>query len=278
MLHKSIRAIFSVFALLMIGVFMYRVLQGNWSVLNWLMLSIAAVCTVLVFRCFVYIFNYSYGLACIGNGGVVAVGTGTQAGWLLGGLLALYGLRLFWFTWSRMRSASYAERMAGVRQADAALPVPVKGALWLQCTFLYTFHLFGLYFAGLQGSLTPAGWAAAAIIAAGIVIEAVADAQKQAGKARHPDRFVTGGLYARWRHPNYVGEIAVQVGILVAGIAAAPAGWSALAAAVLAPLYIVVLMVAECFRADHSMEQRYGEQPAFQHYRARSGSMLPKVT
>jgi steroid 5-alpha reductase family enzyme len=276
-LHKYIRAIFSVFALLMIGVFAYRVYAGEWAALNWLMLGVAALSTVLVFRCFVYIFNYSYGLACIGNGGLIAVAFANPAGWVLGGLLALYGLRLFAFTWRRMRSDSYAGRMVNVREADAALPTPVKAALWLQCTFLYTFHLLGLYAAAAHGVLTAAGWAGAGIILLGIVIEAVADAQKQAGKTRQPDAFVTQGLYTRWRHPNYVGEILVQVGIMVAGAAAVWPDVVLLVGVWLAPGYIILLMVAECYRADHYMEERYGAQPEFQAYRARSGSLLPRM-
>jgi steroid 5-alpha reductase family enzyme len=258
------------------GVFAYRVYGGGWSAVNWLMLTVAAVSTVLVFRCFVYIFNYSYGLACIGNGALLAGAFANPAGWILGGLLAVYGLRLFWFTWQRMRSESYAERMVNVRQADAALPVAVKGALWLQCTFLYTFHLLGLYMAAAAGALTAAGAAGAAIILLGIVIEAVADAQKQAGKARQPDTYVVHGLYARWRHPNYVGEILVQVGIIVAGGAAVWPDPVLLLAVWLAPVYIILLMVAECYRADAYMGERYGADPAFQVYRERSGSMLPR--
>lgn len=260
----------------MIGVFAYRLYHGEWSMLNWLMLGVAALSSLLVFRCFVYIFNYSYGLACIGNGVLIAIAFGGEAGLVLGGLLATYGLRLFWFTWSRMHSESYADRMTNVRQADTAMPTPVKAALWLQCTFLYAFHLLGLYFAAAQGALTPAGWVGAAIILMGIVIESVADAQKQAGKALRPDTFVTQGLYARWRHPNYMGEILVQIGILVAGVAAVLPYSGSVVAVVLAPLYVLLLMVAECFRADNYMESRYGADLKFRDYRARSGSFFPQ--
>lgn len=276
-MHKHIRAIFSVFALVMLVAFGTRVWAGVWSPLNWATLGIAAVACVLVFRSFVYIFNYSYALAALGNGLLLAVVLRTPAALLLGGLMALYGLRLLVFTWSRVRSASYAERVANIAKADVAMPAPIKAALWLQCTLLYTFHLFPVYLAGRSGALTVTVLVGGAVILLGLVVEAVADAQKQAGKARDATTFVTAGLFARWRHPNYVGEIVVQLGLIIAGLGAALPLWGSWIAAVVAPLYIILLMLAECVRADEYMELRYGDRPEFQVYRRSSGSMLPKI-
>ncbi len=276
-MYKHIRKVFSAFALLMIVLFVLRVSAGTWSVVNWGALAVAAVACLLVFRCFVFIFNYSYALACLLNGLLIAAAVQTPAALLLGGAIAVYGLRLLLFTWRRTHSASYAPRVARVRQEDAKLPPPVKVALWLQCTFLYTFHTYGIYLAARQGTLGDSVLLGAVIIIAGVFIEGLADAQKQAAKQRAPDAFVTTGLFARWRHPNYIGEIVVQVGLIVAGVAAVVPTWDNLAAVIVAPLYIILLMISECLRADDHMEQRYGEQEAFRRYRERSGTFLPRL-
>jgi steroid 5-alpha reductase family enzyme len=276
-MHKHIRTIFSVFALIMIVAFGMRLWAGVWSPLNWAMVVVSAVMCVLVFRCFVYVFNFSYALASLLNGLLLAAVLQTPAAYLLGGAMALYGARLLWFTWSRVRSASYAQRAANIDEANAAMPGPIKVALWLQCTFLYTFHLFAVYLAGSIGALTVSTLAGAALIFLGLIIETVADAQKQAGKAVAASSFVNTGLYARWRHPNYIGEIIVQLGLIVAGIGAAAAMWGNLVAAIAAPLYITLLMLAECVRADESMQLRYGEREDFRAYLARSGSILPRL-
>jgi steroid 5-alpha reductase family enzyme len=190
--------------------------------------------------------------------------------------MVLYGVRIFLFSWFRMSSSSYAPRFENVRKADAQMPSPVKFALWLQCTFLYGFHLFAVYLAGQAGEVNASVLFGTIIILAGTVIEGLADQQKQRSKAVAPDDFVQTWLFARWRHPNYMGEILVQVGLIVAGFGVAGIGWSGYMAVVLAPLYIILLMVAEAGRADGYMELRYGERPEFADYRTRSGSLLPR--
>lgn len=274
-MHRNMRIVFSVSTLILIMVLGVRLSAGVWTPVNWLMLAIPALVCLLVFRCFVYIFNFSYALACLFNGLLIAVAGQSVAGYLLGGLMALYGLRLFWFTWIRTHSDSYATRMERIRNDHANTPVPVQAVLWLQCTVTYAFHLFAVYIAAERALLTNAVLAGAAIIFCGIVLEAVADAQKQAAKTVAPDAFVTSGLFARWRHPNFIGEIIVQIGLIVVGLSVA-ATWNTLLAVLVTPVYVFILMVYQCRQVDTNMQARYGEQPEFAEYFQRSGSLLPK--
>jgi len=276
-LDKHIRKIFSLFVLVMIGLFVMALRGGYWSPLNWAMLAVAAVSCVLIFRCFVYVFNFSYGLVCVLNGALLAIWFGNTAAILLGGAMAIYGLRLFLFTFFRVRSASYAPRVRNVQEADANMPAAIKVALWLQCSFLYCFHLFAIYIAGMAAAVTPTVLAGVVIILGGTLIEGLADAQKQKAKAIAPDAFVANGLFSRWRHPNYVGEILVQVGLIVVGLGAIPGGWVNYAAVTVSPLYVILLMISECGRSDRYMELRYGSQDTFKAYVARSGCYLPKL-
>ena len=275
-MDRHIRKIFSVFVLGMIVLFVMRLNAGVWSGLNWAMLAISAVCCLLVFRSFVYIFNFSYALASVLNGALLASMLPGTGGLLLGGAMFIYGLRLFLFTWSRVRSESYQPRVENIAREDAKLPFPVKIALWVQCTFMYTFHQFAVYVAGAGQAENLAVYAGALIIVAGTVLEGTADEQKQAAKRAAPQNFVARGLYARWRHPNYAGEIVVQLGLIIAGIGAVAAGWGNYAAVVIAPLYVILLMLAECTRSDNYMELRYGDRQDFKDYKARSGSLVPR--
>lgn len=276
-MDKHIRKIFSLFVLIMIAVLIMRLRADDWSMLNWCMLAVGALACLLVFRVFVYIFNFSYALASIVNGVLLAAWFGNGPALLLGGLMALYGLRLLAFTWTRVRSSSYAHRVELVGQADAGLPAAIRVALWVQCSFLYCFHLFAIYYAGRHGEWTASVYAGAALILAGTVIEGLADLQKQRAKALAPDDFVATGLFRNWRHPNYVGEMLVQVGLVVVGLGAVSAGWGPVVAVTVAPLYVFLLMISECGRADRHMEMRYGDRDEFNEYLRRSGSMLPKV-
>jgi steroid 5-alpha reductase family enzyme len=88
----------------------------------------------------------------------------------------------------------------------------------------------------------PAGWLdlAAALVAGGAVaVEAVADRQLRAFLAarRDPAAVLDAGLWARCRHPNYLGEILFWWGLWLLGLAAAPGWWWTVAG----PLAITLL-------------------------------------
>ena len=276
-MDKHIRKIFSVFVLGMITLFIMRINAGEWGMVNWGMLLLAAISCLLVFKCFVFIFNFSYALACILNGIFIAVMLPSVSSTLLGGAIIIYGLRLFLFTLSRYRSESYQPRVENVNKEDAKLPFPIKIALWIQCSFLYTFHVFAIYMVASVVVLNSLLFAGIFLILLGIFIEALGDAQKQSGKRKTPDTFITSGILARWRHPNYMGEIIVQIGLIVAGISAVSAGWADYAAVIIAPLYIILLMVSEGGRADKYQLLRYGDDEGYKSYVARSGSLLPRL-
>ncbi len=279
---RRIQIIFSVYGLAMLGLLAWRVYTGAWTTLNWAMLIVALVCCLLVFVRFVYIFNFSYALSAAINGLLIAVWLNTPSAWLIGGAAAIYGLRLLWFTWARQNSASYAPRVAAINQADDAMPAPAKISLWVMCGMLLTFHLMAAAFAGAQTAFAGAQATpslgvivGAAIMLAGTVIEGVADWQKQRGKQQDAGQLVTSGLFRRWRHPNYAGEIMLQLGLVVAGLASVMTAGDALMV-VISPSYIVLLMIAEARRVDVAQELHYGAGDDYKHWRTNSGSLLPK--
>jgi hypothetical protein len=105
-MEQHIRKVFFVFVLVMIALFVMRLNAGMWTTLNWVMMAIAALSCLLVFRCFVYIFNFSYALACVFNGTMLALEQPTTGSILLGGAMIIYGVRLFSFARSRYNSES----------------------------------------------------------------------------------------------------------------------------------------------------------------------------
>jgi steroid 5-alpha reductase family enzyme len=274
--HRSLQIIFSVFALLILGLIGWQVVAGTWSPVNSGMLAIAAACCLLVFVRFLYVFNYSYALALMLNALLLMVALRSPAALLLGAIAFAFGLRLFLFCRARQRGESYAPKMEKIIATDRAMPLPVRIPLWLMPTLLYSFHLMAVYHAGLAGRLTPGVLLGAALMLAGLAVEGVADAQKQRVKRMDPRQPVTTGIYRRWRHPNYAGEILFQSGLVVAGIAAAT-GIVPLLAAVLTPLYIVILMRAEAARLDGEQQARYAGDPAWLAWHRASGSLLPRL-
>ncbi|MFW2405906.1 MAG: DUF1295 domain-containing protein [Gammaproteobacteria bacterium] len=272
---NKIRIIFSTFGLVMIGLFVWRLVQGTWTPVNWTMLAIAATACLLVFVRFVYIFNFSYALCAILNGALIWVARPSAVTALIGSAAILYGLRLFWFTWSRTRSHSYALRMQNVVAVDREMPAPGKVILWFTCTWLMTFHLMAMWLAAERAQMSFGIVIGAATMLVGTALEGIADSQKQASKQVAPDQFVTRGLFARSRHPNYLGEILVQVGLMTIAVVSA-ATFDDILAGMVAPLYILILMISESRRVDDYQVTQYGADADYVDYRERSGSLLPK--
>ncbi len=109
----------------------------------------------------------------------------------------------------------------------------------------------------------------------GLWLEAVADAQKFRFKKEHPDRFMQQGVWSRLRHPNYTGEILAWIGFATTA-ASALSGWP-LALAWIGPVWIAVLLikVSGIPLLERSHAKRYGDDPAFQAYVAKSDRLIP---
>ena len=89
------------------------------------------------------------------------------------------------------------------------------------------------------------------------------------------DRFISHGLWAWSRHPNYFGEITLWLGI---ALIAAPAlqGWQY--ATLVSPLFVYLLLtrVSGIPMLDAHARKRWGEEPDYQAYRARTPALFPR--
>jgi steroid 5-alpha reductase family enzyme len=273
----NIRRAFPLFVLAMWVCLGFLIADGQWSGLNTVLLIEAAVICSIVFRNFAYVFNYGYATSVIVLNATVLVVRGPDlAGALVCGLLIAYGVRLWLFTFLRYRSVAYADTRASLVDIDAQLPGFVKGFVYTQTVTLMTFHALTSCNVTSRGELSPWVIAGAALIALGIVVETGADLQKQRAKAAEPGRFVSTGLFGRTRHPNYLGEIVFQLGIIVAGVGAA-AEWFGYLAQVLGPLYIIALMVTMVMRGERTKRARYRGTEGYAAYESRSGALFPRL-
>lgn len=120
-------------------------------------------------------------------------------------------------------------------------------------------------------------WAGAALWVIGFAFEVIADEQKRrfrADPANH-GTFITTGLWAWSQHPNYFGDITLWAGILVIAIPQL-AGWNWLV--VLSPLFVALLLtrVSGINLLDAIAKKRWGDDPAWQAYVARTPVLLPR--
>lgn len=113
--------------------------------------------------------------------------------------------------------------------------------------------------------------------AIGFGIEVVADRQKREFRRRpgNRGRFITTGLWAWSRHPNYFGEITLWTGV---ALLAAPAlrGWQYVT--LVSPLFVYLLLtrVSGIPLLEARAEERWGGDPAYRAYRDGTSPLFPR--
>jgi steroid 5-alpha reductase family enzyme len=117
-----------------------------------------------------------------------------------------------------------------------------------------------------------------AIWVVGFAIEAVADQQKRRFKSR-PDnagRFISTGLWARSRHPNYFGEIVLWIGVALVALPALE-GWQL--ATLVSPLFVTLLLtrVSGVPLLEQRAEARWGDDPEYRAYVSSTPVLVPRV-
>jgi steroid 5-alpha reductase family enzyme len=189
-------------------------------------------------------------------------------------LVVLWALRLGSYLFRRILRTKVDHRFDGVRED------PLRFArFWLlQAITVAVVMLPVSYLLDREQPPGLGAWsvAGAAVWLVGFLVEAVADAQKAAFKAKDENRgrFVSTGLWRYSRHPNYFGEMLVWWGLFVYVV---PVLHGAAFAVVIGPLYITVLLlfVSGIPLVERSADEKYGADPAYREYKRRTSLLVP---
>ena len=119
--------------------------------------------------------------------------------------------------------------------------------------------------------------AGVALWGAGFAIEVVADEQKRRFRSRpeNAHRFIDSGLWAWSRHPNYLGEIVLWLGIAVAAFPALR-GWQYLT--LVSPVFVWLLLtrISGARMLDAAAAKRWQGDDAYASYVANTPMLLPR--
>jgi steroid 5-alpha reductase family enzyme len=110
-----------------------------------------------------------------------------------------------------------------------------------------------------------------AVWTVGFAIETIADRQKAVFRADpvNRDRFISTGLWAWSRHPNYCGEILLWFGVALIALPAL-SGWSLVT--LISPVFVYLLLtrVSGIPLLESRSDAKWGNSPEYQAYKART--------
>ena len=117
-----------------------------------------------------------------------------------------------------------------------------------------------------------------ALFILGFAIEVMADMEKSAFKANqeNKDKFITTGLWARSRHPNYFGEIVLWTGIAVMSFSSLE-GLQYLT--LISPIftYLLLVYVSGVRMLEARGDLKWGDDPAYQEYKKKTPVLLSLI-
>ena len=195
-------------------------------------------------------------------------------------IMFVFGCRLGLYLLTReKRSPEYKKILYG---PDAAKKKPlfVVIMVWIFCALLYVGQVspVAFYLANAaEGAPVNEVWAwvGAAMMAVGVILESVADAQKKAAKKINKHRFVDTGVYRLVRCPNYLGEMIFWTGALLSGIGSV-VGLQWLLVAI-GYIGIIFVMFSGARRLELRQNKNYGDDPEYQKYVQTVPILLPFI-
>lgn len=190
-------------------------------------------------------------------------------------LVVIWAVRLGSYLSVRIRRSGKDERFDAIKSSlPRFLSAWTLQGLWVSLTLSAALAAITT---SAREDLGPLSYAGLALWAAGFSLEAVADAQKsrfRADAANH-GRFISEGVWAWSRHPNYFGEIVLWIGVFVI---AAPVlrGWQWVG--ILSPVFVTLLLtrVSGIPLLEKRADRQWGGQAEYESYKARTSVLVPR--
>lgn len=190
-------------------------------------------------------------------------------------LIVIWALRLGSFLFVRVKRAGQDSRF-----------IELKTRFWRFC---FTWTMGGLWvfltMAAPLAAITSAtklplgliGYLGIALWVVGFTIEVIADRQKTAFRAdpANQERFISKGLWAWSRHPNYFGEIILWIGLALMALPVLQ-GWQLVT--LISPVFVVLLLtrVSGVPLLEKKADAKWGRDLDYQAYKQNTPILIPR--
>ena len=195
-------------------------------------------------------------------------------GWLLFGVVIVWAARLGSFLFGRIQAAGEDRRFREIKKSFAR--------------FLMTWTIQGLWVAFTVSAALAAitsevqvGVDVFAVVGflvwlLGFAFEVVADRQKSAFKANpaNEGKFISSGLWAWSRHPNYFGEIMLWIGVAIMALPVLR-GWQFVG--LISPVFVTLLItrISGVPMLEERADKKWGGQEDYEAYKANTPVLVP---
>jgi len=189
-------------------------------------------------------------------------------------LVVIWAGRLGTYLFRRIRRAGKDERFDRIKKSFPRFLIAwtVQG-LWVSLTLAAALAAITTTVRKDLGVVALIG---ALVWAAGFGVEAAADRQKSRFRAdpANKGRFISGGLWAWSRHPNYFGEIMLWVGVAVIAVPVLQ-GWQWVT--LISPVFVALLLtrVSGVPLLEKRADEKWGGQEDYEAYKARTPVLVP---
>ena len=200
----------------------------------------------------------------------------SPAQYLTATLIAIWAVRLGWFLFSRVRKAGKDRRFDEIKTRFwRFLLTWTLGGTWVFVTLAMALVLLT---DNTERALDGFAIAGGLLWLIGFTIEVMADRQKTRFRARaeNAEQFISSGLWAYSRHPNYFGEIVLWLGIALIALPSIE-GWQWLT--LISPLFVILLLtrVSGVPMLEEDARKRWGSRADYQHYVTTTPVLLPSL-
>ncbi len=207
-------------------------------------------------------------------GFAVAFGAEPNArSWLLGALIATWTLRLGSFLFRRVKQDGRDGRFDDLKPdfLRFLMTWSIQG-LWVLLTLACALAALTVEDGPDLGPLAIIG---ALIWGAGFAIEVVADRQKRAFRAdpANAGAFITEGLWAWSRHPNYFGEIMLWCGIALIALPTLD-GWRYVTLISPVFVYLLITRISGVPLLESRASKKWGNDPEYRAYKSATPSLI----
>jgi len=194
---------------------------------------------------------------------------------LLGGLVGVWALRLGAFLFVRVKQDGSDGRFDAIKPDFARfLMTWTLQGLWVYLTMACALAAMTAERTVPLGTFAMSG---SLLFAIGFALETLADRQKRVFRAdpANAGRFITTGLWAWSRHPNYFGEIVLWVGVALVALPVLR-GWQYVT--LVSPVFVYVLLtrLSGVPLLEARGRKRWGDEPAYQAYVSRTPALVPR--